>query len=410
MSDENADDATADEVFFREWENRRPGERRSLTRARALADALGLAPSRPVLTVVGSKGKGTAATFASAVLSAAGLRVCTVTSPALRGNRDRVRVDGRSISATGLAALADRLRRAVDALPPPTDGYLSPSGLFILAGVLHARDTADVIVLEAGMGGRSDEVSLFPPTVAAITPIFREHIGVLGDTVAEIAREKLGVVTSETRAVLSAPQTPTVEDAFAGPTPIDVVESSGVPAELLPPGLGRASAELGIAAARRLLELEDVPACPPERLHAVLSSISLPGRLSWHRVPGTSTQVLADSAIDRVGIAAALSTAMTRWGRVDHAVVCLPDHKDLEGAVTELGDVPVTYVRLPQTHLRFTHPLPSHWRTVDSANLTPESLAALGDHVVALGTVYFVAEVLDLVDADTSRLFTPPAP
>ncbi|WP_308207991.1 hypothetical protein [Actinomadura madurae] len=183
------------DVFYREWDRRAPGETRDLGRARALAGLLGLLePGVPVLTVVGSKGKGTAATYASAFLGAAGLRVCTVTSPALRSDRERIRIDGKAVSAEELAMLGDALDRAVAGPPPPSDGYLSPSGLFTLGGVLHAaRSRADAIVLEAGMGGRSDEVALFPPDVAAVTPIFREHAGVLGETVPEIAAEKLGV-------------------------------------------------------------------------------------------------------------------------------------------------------------------------------------------------------------------------
>ncbi|WP_412519283.1 hypothetical protein K8Z49_14990 [Actinomadura madurae] len=390
------------DVFYREWDRRAPGETRDLGRARALAGLLGLLePGVPVLTVVGSKGKGTAATYASAFLGAAGLRVCTVTSPALRSDRERIRVDGRAVSGEELAVLGDALDRAVAELPPPSDGYLSPSGLFTLAGVLHAaRSRADAIVLEAGMGGRSDEVALFPPDVAAITPIFREHAGVLGDTVPEIAAEKLGVAGPSTR-VVSAPQSAEVARVLAG---AEVVEpgTAGVPAELLPPGLGRAAAELGVVAARRLPGTADPPAAD---LREVLSSVTLPGRLSRHDVPGSATRLLVDSAVDRAGIAAALGAAREAWDAIDHAVVCLPDHKDLDGAIAELGALPVTFVRLPLPHLRFTRPLPDRWDVVDAHAITPESLATLGHRVLVLGTAYFTGFVLDVVDAGTERLY-----
>ncbi|MES9542954.1 hypothetical protein [Actinomadura sp. NPDC000600] len=394
------------EVFFREWERRAPGETRDIGRARALARALGLlAPGVPVLTVVGSKGKGTAATYASAFLGAAGLRVCTVTSPGLRSHRDRIRMDGRAVSPEELAFLADALDEAVTALPPPSGGYLSPSGLFTIAGVLHARRAgADALVLEAGMGGRSDEVALFPPDVAAITPVFREHAGVLGDTEAEIAEEKLGVAGPHAR-VLSAPQSAEVARVLAA---AEFVEpgTSGIPPDLLPAGLGRAAAELGVAAARRLPGVAEPPA---GAVRDVLSTIVLPGRLSWHDVPGSATRVLVDSAIDRTGIAAALAAARKAWGTIDHAVVCLPDHKDLDGAIAELGALPVTFVRLPLPHLRFTHALPPHWDVVESTAVTPEALATLGHRVVALGTVYFTGLVLDAVDADTDCLYVTSA-
>ncbi|WP_067477359.1 hypothetical protein [Actinomadura hibisca] len=394
----------ADEVFFREWRARAPGARRDLDRAREAARALGVASPRvPVLTVVGSKGKGTAATYASAVLVAAGLRVCTVTSPGLRDNRDRIRVDGRSVAS--LESLAGRLGAAIGTLPSPGAGYLSPSGLFLLAGVLHARDVgADVLVLEAGMGGRSDEVSLFPPAVVAITPVFGEHLGVLGDTPADIAAEKAAVTAPTTRAVVSAPQPPeiraaldrTVADRTGGGTAVEYADAFTLPAYLLPDGLGRVSAEVGGRAALRLPGV--APA--PERLREVLGSVTLPGRTSWHHLPGLD--LLADSAIDGTGVAAALAAARARWGRIDRALVCLPDHKDLDGAIAALGDLPVTYVRLPYEHLRFTRPLPPHWTVVDAADL---ALGDLTGRVVALGTVYFVGRVLALVDADTTRLF-----
>jgi len=393
-------------VFFREWERRAPGETRDVGRARALAGALGvLAPDAPVLTVVGSKGKGTAAIYASAFLAAAGLRVCTVTSPGLRTNRDRIRINGRAVSGGELAILADLLDAAVGALPPPSDGYLSPSGLFLLAGVLHAaRAGADALVLEAGMGGRSDEVSLFPPDVAAITPVFLEHAGVLGDTEAEIAREKLGVAGPAT-AVLSAPQTAPVAEVLRD---AEVVGpgGAGLPDDLLPAGLGRAAAELGVAAARRM---PDVPEPPAGTLREVMASVVLPGRASWHDVPGSATRLLVDSAIDRTGVAAALAAARDAWGAVDHAVVCLPDHKDLDGAVDELSGLPVTFVRLPLPHLRFTRPLPPGWDVVGSAAITPESLATLGHRVVVLGTGYFTGHVLDVIGAGTERLFVTSA-
>ncbi|GGV40317.1 hypothetical protein GCM10010182_76140 [Actinomadura cremea] len=401
---DRADGPPADAVFFREWEGRARGERRSLARARALADALGvLPPGAPVLTVVGSKGKGTAAVYASAYLAAAGLRVCTVTSPGLRTNRDRIRIDGRAVTSAELAALAEVLERRTAGLPERSDGYLSPAGLFMLAGLVHARRAeAGAIVLEAGMGGRSDEVSLVRADVAAITPVFREHAEVLGDTPAEIAREKRGVAGPGTR-IVSAPQTPEVTRALA---PVEVM-SPGDPdfLDVLPSGLGRTSAELGIAAARRLLGRD----APAEEAREVLASVVLPGRLSAHPVPGSGAEVLVDSAIDRTGVRAALAAARGRWGGVDHVLVCLPDHKDLDGAVAALDGLAVTFVRLPLPHLRFDRPLPRAWRVVEAAEVTPGTIAALGPRVLALGTVYFTGLVLDAVDAGTERLFVSAA-
>lgn len=422
----------AADPFYTEWLGRRPGAARSLRRARLLAAELGLTdPGVPVLTVVGSKGKGTAATYASACLTAHGRRVVTVTSPALRADTERVRVDGAAVGAPELDALGRRLAGAaagpragrVDAAtrrdgPSGREdaGYLSPSGLFMLAGVLHARECgADVLVLEAGMGGVSDEVSLFAPAVVAITEVFAEHVGILGGDPAEIAADKAGVTTTATAAVVSLPQDPPVTAAISATVArntagrlrpeVFVPGTGGVPGRLLPAGPSRPNAGLGCAAAGRLLA---APPGAPARLERVLRSVRLPGRTSWHTVPGTATTVLVDSAINRAGAAAALAEAYRRWNRIDHVLLCLPDHKDVPGIVTELSGLPVTYVRMPgHPHLRFTHAIPADWPVTDHTDLTRESLAALGTRILALGTAYFTGRLLDILAVNTETLYSP---
>lgn len=400
----------SDDVFFAEWQARSPGSRRSLDRARLLLARLGGPAPPPVLAVVGSKGKGTTATHASAYLAAAGLRVVTVTSPGLRSNRERIRLNGAALADLG--PLAERLGRHVP-LPEPLPGHLSPAGLFTIAGVLYARQVAaDVLVLEAGMGGGSDEISLFPPAVAAITEIFEEHLGVLGGSPVEIAREKAAVVGRSTRAVVSLPQRPEIAEAVAR----TVRERAGVAVDHPPtagtsPPSGSAAAygprnaALGWAAAARLLDVLGRARPAAEALRPVLDSVVLPGRLSRHTLP-SGTQVLIDSPISRAGVAAALGTARAGWPRIDHVLLCLPDHKDLPGAVAELGDLPVTFVRLGLPHLRFDRPLPGHWRSVHEDELSVPAIASLGEHVLVLGTVYFTGKVLDLLDVPTERLFT----
>jgi dihydrofolate synthase/folylpolyglutamate synthase len=174
----------------------------------------------------------------------------------------------------------------------------------------------------------------------------------------------------------------------------------------LPGGLSRANAELGCAAGARLLAAAGRPAPSADRLAEVLSSVVLPGRSSRHPVPGTGAEILVDSAIDRAGAAAALAEAYRCWGRVDHVLACLPDHKDVPGVIAALGGLPVTYVRMAdRPRLKFTHEVPAAWSTTDVTELTPARLASRGTRLVALGTAYFTGRVLDLVDVPVDRLF-----
>lgn len=403
-----------DAPFFREWDTRRPGARRSLDRARTLLGRAGLdSPGPSALVVVGSKGKGTATVYASAYLAAGGQRVVTVTSPALRDATERIRVDGQAVSAATLAALGRRLEALIEP-PGPGAGYLSPSGLFTIAGLLHAQDTgADHVVLEAGRGGASDEVSLVAPDAVAITPVFDEHLAELGGSLAAVIEDKCAVVRTGTRAVVVGPQPPEtrrlIEAAVAARSAtIREPDTDLVPAGLLPPGLGRANARLGCAAAAQLLQ-----AAPDSTvLDQVLRSVNLPGRLSVHQVPGAPARVLVDAAVSRDGYAAALAYARTRLGGVDHVLLSLPDDKDLPGAVAELAGPPappVTFVTVPASHLRYTHPLPSGWRTVAADRLDRALLASLGDRIVALGTVSFVGRLLAVLDVPTAAAFDTPA-
>lgn len=132
----------------------------------------------------------------------------------------------------------------------------------------------------------------------------------------------------------------------------------------------------------------------------------LPGRLSWHDIPGTQTRLLADAAITRAGVAATLTEAYRCWEKIGHALVCMPDHKDIEGTIIELGDLPVTYVRITdKPRLTFTHKLPPRWTAADMDEIDRGFLSARGRRIVTIGTGYFIARVLNLADVDTRRLF-----
>ncbi len=403
----------ADEPFFREWQRRRPDEHRSLERAAQLKALLALDKiSVPVLTVVGSKGKGTIATYASATLAATGLRVGTLTSPSMLSNRERIRVDGSAISSAEYAELAAQLSAVLSSLGDrtPGSGYLAPTGLFTLAAVRHFTDSkCDIIVLEAGMGGRSDEVSLFSPCILAIGPIFAEHIGILGANTSEIAREKCGAASNETRWVLSAPQTPDVSsvlEQMVGPRlifPHTQRVKTTIPHGIsLPPGFSEANARLGIEAALKLVEAMKMD--PPRffDLQRVLASVRAHGRLSVHFVGDTKWVV--DAAIDERGVAMAIDWCRKNIGTPDTVFVSFPDSKDVAGAQRALAGLDYVPVAVEAPHLKY------------SAQMWPKPLVkfeevkklAKGDCVLLIGTMSFVALVLEVIGVDLDILYEPP--
>lgn len=394
-----------DEGFFTERAGQRPqGRHRGLARARALAEHLGLLPETSTeprrISVVGSKGKGTTAVFASALLAAHGLRTGTLTSPGLRSNRERIRVDGCAIDDDAYGAVVQRVLRAIDEAGSslPDDGYLSPTGLFTLAGMRHFADAGcDVVVAEAGLGGAGDELSLFDADVVAVTAVFAEHLGILGDSVAEIAREKLGIISARTAAVTAVAQSPEVAGILQERRPdAHIVEELPAVAWRWPAGLSGLNAANGVAAASALLQLRgvdtDVDAAAP-----VLDSVSLPARLSVH-LRGAQ-RFLLDAAVDGRAAAAALHHCRSVIGAPSAVLVCLPDGKDRDGVLEALRDETVIPVRVASPHLSFTG-----WSAPLSL-LDDIDTETLGPTMLALGTITFMRAMLDRLDVDTETVF-----
>jgi len=195
-------------------------ERLGLGPVRALLDRVG----RPheglrVVHVAGSKGKGSTALLAEALLRARGERVGTFTSPHLSSWTERFRVDGREAAPERLVAAVDALRPHVEALRAgPPEGVPSWFDVTTAAAFLIFREAGvDTAVVEVGLGGRLDSTNVVDPAVACITTIEREHTRMLGDTLAAIAGEKAGILKPGRPAVMGdlAPEAAAVVEARA---------------------------------------------------------------------------------------------------------------------------------------------------------------------------------------------------
>jgi hypothetical protein len=110
---------------------------------------------------------------------------------------------------------------------------------------------------------------------------------------------------------------------------------------------------------------------------------------------------VVDAAINPVGVRAALEWCRRTVGEPSRLLLSIPDSKDLDGCVAALRDAPVQLVRCDVPHLTFSaradQPKPPTLGEID--------LPGLGDIVLAVGTISFVGETLDVLDADTTRLF-----
>ncbi len=155
----------------------------------------------PVVHVAGTNGKGSTVATVRAIAEAAGLRVHVYTSPHLVRFNERIRVAGKLIDDAALVPILEEVE-AVNAGRPITFFEVTTAAAFLA----FARNPADLVVLEVGLGGRLDATNLVKrPAVCAITPISFDHMQYLGDTLAQIAREKAGIMKRDVPVVV-APQ------------------------------------------------------------------------------------------------------------------------------------------------------------------------------------------------------------
>jgi dihydrofolate synthase/folylpolyglutamate synthase len=143
----------------------------------------------PVVHVAGTNGKGSTCAFLRAIAEAAGLRVHVYTSPHLVRFNERIRVAGTLIDDTALAAILEEVER-INADRPITFFEVTTAAAFLA----FARTSADLVLLETGMGGRLDATNLVEnPVAIAITPISFDHMQHLGGTLSLIAAEKAAI-------------------------------------------------------------------------------------------------------------------------------------------------------------------------------------------------------------------------
>ncbi len=175
-----------------EWRGSRPG----LSRTQELLRLLGN-PERDLkfIHVAGTNGKGSTCSMLDSVLRAAGYRVGLYTSPYIVRFNERMQINGAPISDSELAELATLIRPLAEQMEDaPTEFEL----ITALAFLYFKRNNCEIVVLEVGLGGKLDSTNVIEaPIVSVITGIALEHTAVLGNSVAEIASQKAGIIKKQ---------------------------------------------------------------------------------------------------------------------------------------------------------------------------------------------------------------------
>ncbi len=274
-----------------------------LRRPRELLAILGDPHLRfPSILVAGTKGKGSTGVMVASILRAAGMRVGLYSQPHLHTFRERIRVDDRLIAPEEMAAAVEavvpvvgELQRVRPELGVPTTYEVATAA----AMRYFASRQPDLVVLEVGLGGRLDATNVVNPLVSVITPISLDHVRILGDTIAQIAQEKAGII-KDGGLVVAAEQT---EEALGVIRRVAAERS----AELL---VARPELMEAIDAPARLPLEEGTPAhLQRERNRAILRSpsgevyrIELP-LLGAHQLSNAATAIAVVEQLGKKGFA-----------------------------------------------------------------------------------------------------------
>ena len=194
-----------------------PSHKFDLAHMRVLLEALG-EPQRKFRSVLiaGTNGKGSTAATLASILHAAGHGTGLYTSPHLVRINERIRIGGQQISEPDFAAAHEQVEAVAAQLVASGSLPWHPSFfemLTAMAFLYFAEQHVEIAVLEVGMGGRLDATNVVEPLVSVITDISLDHQKFLGNTIAEIAQEKAGIIHSG-GLLVTLPQHPQANDVI----------------------------------------------------------------------------------------------------------------------------------------------------------------------------------------------------
>jgi dihydrofolate synthase/folylpolyglutamate synthase len=194
-----------------------PSQKFNLNHMRVLLAGLDNPERRfPAVLIAGTNGKGSTAATLASILQSSGVQTGLYTSPHLLRINERIRINGVDIPDDDFALIHDVVDRTAERLVSEGELPWHPSFFEMVTAIAFeyfAKRRVEIAVLEVGMGGRLDATNVVEPRVSVITDISLDHQQFLGNTVAEIAREKAGIIRAD-GVVVMLPQQPQANDVI----------------------------------------------------------------------------------------------------------------------------------------------------------------------------------------------------
>ncbi|MEI6949379.1 folylpolyglutamate synthase/dihydrofolate synthase family protein [Paraflavisolibacter sp. H34] len=172
--------------------------KKDLTNTRILCDRLDNPQDQfKTIHIAGTNGKGSVSHMLAAILQQAGYKTGLYTSPHLHDFRERIRINGELMEEAAVVDFVERTRELTETIEP---SFFELT--VAMAFDYFARQQVDVAVIEVGLGGRLDSTNIISPELSVITNIGLDHVALLGNTLAEIAAEKGGIIKEHTPVVI----------------------------------------------------------------------------------------------------------------------------------------------------------------------------------------------------------------
>ncbi len=375
-----------------------------------------------VIVVAGTNGKGSTCAILEALLLKAGQRVGFYSSPHLITTSERIRRNGKQISEADFVEVFEQCESLIQSCE------LSHfESLTLMAGHFYFSDSwssdLDYIILEVGLGGSFDATNAFPHQTSVITPIDFDHISILGNTITEIAKNKLGIIQKNNRVVCQTQKpelTNLISDKinemsaailFVEPARFQILTPEAQPVYRLETQWGSASLNLsGKRAAENAMTAITVfqsLGFKPEQFLSALNEVHWNGRMQKVLWPNLKASLYLSGDHNPHGIKSLIEILKSYSWKNLHLIVGIGQDKDAKEMLSEmlqLQNINLHLTVTPFKGLKLDQYPPQYLNQAQSKNVSVEVIlnqisktAVQDDLVVVTGSLYLVGEVLKLI-------------
>ena len=366
--------------------------------------------------IVGTNGKGSTVNALQTIFSQAGYEVGTFTSPYIIDFKERISINGQMISEDNLLGLVERVKPVVERLPKETEHENATEFeiitvlMFLYFGQVHP---VDIAFIEAGMVGLHDSTNLFSPLVVICPSIGLDHQAVLGNTHAEIATEKAGVLKNGASFIYATDRTD-VRDVFKQKANEEGSKTYELGKDFTAEGSSHsfdfiykeqrlegialamagqhqvANASLAIMAS--LLLQKDYPKVTPELIKDALAHASWLGRTEF-----LMPNLMIDGAHNNESVKVLIDLLRSEYADKDiELLFAAIDTKPIDSMLAQLesvGDLTVTSFEYPNSVKLDKYPV-TYKQVSDFQTWIEEHVTANDDKLyVITGSLYFISQV-----------------